>query len=83
MFAQAYWQKAGGLLVSKCGMGVHSTIENIISFPKAWTILEDDIRRCQIRRFPYGIIYSQHGEVIFILAVMHLHRDPEYWKDRV
>lgn len=62
---------------------VHSTIGNILSFPKAWPILEDDIRRCLIRRFPYGIVYSQDGDVIFILAVMHLHRDPDYWKDRL
>ncbi|MCK8604429.1 type II toxin-antitoxin system RelE/ParE family toxin [Desulfoferrobacter suflitae] len=62
---------------------VHSTIENIRSFPDAWSILEDDIRRCQIRRFPYGIVYSKQDDVIFILAVMHLHRDPEYWKNRV
>jgi hypothetical protein len=62
---------------------VHSTIENILSFPNAWTILEDNIRRCQIRRFPYGIVYFQDGDVIFILAVMHLHRDPDYWKNRV
>jgi len=62
---------------------VHSTLENILSFPKAWPILEEDIRRCQIRRFPYGIIYAVDEEVLFILAVMHLHRDPEYWKDRL
>ena len=62
---------------------VHSTIENILSFPKAWPILEEDIRRCLTRRFPYGIVYSQDGDVIFILAVMHLHRDPDYWKDRL
>ena len=61
---------------------VHSTIDNILSYPSAWAALEDDIRRCQIRRFPYGIIYSLHGDFIFILAVMHLHRDPGYWKDR-
>ena len=61
---------------------VHATIDNIHSFPSAWAALEDDIRRCQIRRFPYGIIYSLHGDFIFILAVMHLHRDPEGWKDR-
>lgn len=61
---------------------VHSTIENILSFPTAWAALEDDIRRCQIRRFPYGIIYSLDGDFVFILAVMHLHRAPEYWKDR-
>jgi hypothetical protein len=73
----------------KLGLGyefaieVHSTIENILSYPNAWTILEDDIRRCQVRRFPYGIVYSQDGDVIFVLAVMHLHRDPDYWKNRV
>jgi plasmid stabilization system protein ParE len=78
-----YYEDCGPGLGYDFAVEVHSTIENIIGFPKAWTILEDDIRRCQIRRFPYGIIYSQDGEVIFILAVMHLHRDPEYWKDRV
>ena len=62
---------------------VHSTLENILSFPKAWPILEDDIRRCQTRRFPYGIIYAVNEDVIFVLAVMHLHRDPEYWKNRL
>ena len=62
---------------------VHFTIENILSFPKAWMALGDDIRRCQVRRFPYGIVYAQDGNCIFILAVMHLHRDPDYWKGRV
>lgn len=62
---------------------VHSTLENILSFPKAWPILKDDIRRCQTRRFPYGIIYAVNEDVIFVLAVMHLHRGPEYWKNRL
>jgi plasmid stabilization system protein ParE len=62
---------------------VHSAIQNILSFPRAWTVLEDDIRRCQVRRFPYGILYAQEGDDIFIVAVMHLHRDPDYWRDRV
>ena len=59
---------------------VHSTLENILSFPKAWPILEDDIRRCQTRRFPYGIIYAVNEDVIFVLAVMHLHRTPNTGK---
>ena len=62
---------------------VHSTIENILSFPEAWPILEGDIRRCQTRRFPYGIIYVITEDILFVLAVMHLHRDPEYWKERL
>jgi toxin ParE1/3/4 len=61
---------------------VHFTIQNILSFPNAWPILEEGIRRCQIRRFPYGLIYSEHENIIYILAVMHLHRRPGYWQDR-
>jgi len=61
---------------------VHSAIESILSFPRAWPILEGDIRRCQTARFPYGVIYCQEGDAVFILAVMHLHRDPDYWKTR-
>ena len=62
---------------------VYSAIEMILNFPNAWTILEDEIRRCLIRRFPYGLLYAIDEDRIFILAVMHLHRDPEYWKNRV
>jgi len=62
---------------------VHTTLENILSFPRAWPILEDDIRRCLTQRFPYGIIYEIDRDLVFILAVMHLHRDPDYWEDRL
>ncbi|RPI73192.1 MAG: type II toxin-antitoxin system RelE/ParE family toxin [Desulfobacteraceae bacterium] len=62
---------------------VYSAIEKILAFPNAWTILEDEIRRCLIRRFPYGLIYVIDKDRILFLAVMHLHRDPEYWKNRV
>lgn len=40
------------------------------------------IRRCQMRRFPYGIIYEPAASEIIIIAVAHLHREPEYWRLR-
>lgn len=61
---------------------VYSAIERIVTFPEAWTILEEDIRRCLVRRFPYGVLYSIESNGIFIIAVMHLHREPGYWKAR-
>lgn len=61
---------------------VHATIQNIVSYPTAWPIVEEDIRRCLVNRFPYGIIYSIERDGIFILAVMHQHRHPDYWKNR-
>jgi toxin ParE1/3/4 len=44
--------------------------------------MEQGVRRCLLNRFPYGIIYSPESDVIFILAIMNLHRHPDYWKNR-
>ena len=61
---------------------VYSTIQNITIYPLAWPVIEDDIHRCIVNRFPYGILYSIEKDVIIILAVMHLRRNPKYWKHR-
>ena len=77
-----YYEEREAGLGADFAIEVHSTIESVLNFPNAWPILEDDIRRRQTRCFPYGIIYSHDEVVIFILAVMYLHRYPKYWKDR-
>jgi len=61
---------------------VFAAIQNIILYPTAWPVLEGEARRCLINRFPYGIVYSLEQNEIIILAVMHLRRRPDYWKNR-
>jgi len=61
---------------------VFATIQNILIYPTAWPVIEEGVRRCLVHRFPYGVIYSIEQEEILILAVMHLHRHPGYWKNR-
>ena len=61
---------------------VYSTIKRSVEFPKAWAVIEEDVRRSLVRRFPYGILYSEEQDGIFIIAVMNLHRKPGYWKRR-
>jgi hypothetical protein len=61
---------------------VYSTIQRSVAFPKAWAVLEGEVRRSLVRRFPYGVLYSEEPEGLFIVAVMNLHRDPYSWKDR-
>jgi plasmid stabilization system protein ParE len=39
-------------------------------------------RRVNLRVFPYYIAYMQIGETVWILAIAHAHREPEYWIDR-
>ena len=61
---------------------VLSAIERAVEFPRAWSALEGDVRRSLVRRFPYGILYSEEEAGIFVVAVMSLHREPDYWKNR-
>ena len=61
---------------------VLASIQNVVNYPAAWPIMEEDIRRCLVNRFPYGIIYSIERDEILILAVMHLSRHPDYWRNR-
>jgi hypothetical protein len=63
---------------------VYSAVERASSYPEVWPVLDGDIRRCLIKRFPFAVLYSGRGnEGIYVVAVMHLHRDPDYWKSRL
>lgn len=61
---------------------IYRTIQNILSFPDAWTPLSANTKRCLTSRFPYGVIYQTSNEEIFIIAVMQLNREPGYWSGR-
>ena len=73
----------------KSGLGiefakeVYSTIYRIIQYPQAWFRLSKNTRRCLTNRFPYGVIYQILDNKIYIIAVMHLNRKPDYWKKRI
>jgi plasmid stabilization system protein ParE len=61
---------------------IDASIKLILAFPTAWTLLEGEIRRILIRRFPFGLLYISRDDEIYILAVMNLNRNPNYWKER-
>jgi toxin ParE2 len=60
-----------------------AAIDRIERFPQAWHRLGENTRRCRLRRFPYSLVYNDEPGKILVLAVAHLHRHPDYWKDRV
>jgi hypothetical protein len=62
---------------------VLSAAERVSRYPKAWHPLAEDVRRCRLNRFPYGLIYVVENGDILVLAVAHLHRQPGYWRDRL
>ena len=70
-------------LGEQCYCEIMAAVGRIAQGPRTWPVLEGDVRRCLTHRFPYGVLYSVEVDAIFIVAVMHLHQRPNYWRDRV
>lgn len=62
---------------------VERAVKSIEKSPDTWPILEGELRRRLIRRFPFGILYRIEPDEIVIVAVAHLRRRPGYWRGRV
>ena len=58
-------------------------IDRIARYPEAWHPLSINTRRCQTRRFPYGLIYTVLKDTVLIISVSNLHRKPNHWKERI
>lgn len=61
---------------------IHASIQRAVAMPMAWPAVDQDIRRVLANRFPYGVLYAPRGRSIYVLAVMHLRRQPDYWRER-
>ncbi len=61
---------------------IYEAIERIQSFPQAWQKMTSSTRRCLINRFPFGVIYTLKDDILIIVAVMHLSKKPNYWRNR-
>lgn len=58
-------------------------IQTIQDAPERWLIMEADVRRYLMPRFPFSIYYRVAGDELRILAFKHLSRHPDYWRERL
>jgi ParE toxin of type II toxin-antitoxin system, parDE len=70
-------------LVAEFALRVRDGLTRIEQYPEAWQLLGRPARRYRLSRFPYGLVYAPLASEIVVLAVMHLHRKPDYWKERL
>jgi len=61
---------------------VIETLEIISKFPQSFTQNSEHTRKAVLRKFPYNLIYSFLDNKIYIIAVAHQNRVPEYWINR-
>jgi plasmid stabilization system protein ParE len=51
--------------------------------PSVPPLRQGNYRRANLRTFPYYIPYIVYNDTLWILAVAHSHRKPEYWIGRI
>ncbi|MBQ9343645.1 MAG: type II toxin-antitoxin system RelE/ParE family toxin [Kiritimatiellae bacterium] len=81
--ARFYEQQASGL-----GERFLKTVETAVgqasAHPELYPVIHADaVRLCLVHLFPYAILFEALPEDIVALAVMHQHRRPGYWADRL
>ncbi|MBN2008221.1 type II toxin-antitoxin system RelE/ParE family toxin [candidate division KSB1 bacterium] len=81
--AIAYYNLQSPGLGEKFLADVMRTIELIAAYPEAWSRNTVHTRKARLKKFPYHLIYTIRINKIYILAVAHQHREPEYWIDRL
>lgn len=61
---------------------VRAVIDRLVEWPRSGVSEEGELRRTQLARFPFTIVYSVSPDRIDILAVMHQRQRPGYWRTR-
>jgi plasmid stabilization system protein ParE len=57
-------------------------IDAAAAHPHSFTIREHDLRRVNLKRFPYHFLFRITDDAVRILVVRHHHRDPSFGRRR-
>jgi plasmid stabilization system protein ParE len=77
-----YYERQVSGLGARFRAEIGDALKRLQHWPLAAPVERGDIRRLMLSRFPYKLLYSVETDCIYIIAVAHLHRAPEYWIER-
>jgi hypothetical protein len=61
---------------------IEMAIRRAMDDPLRYRIFEQDVRRVLVKVFPYAVLFTVEEDSILVVAVMHCHREPGYWRNR-
>jgi len=80
--AQFYENRTEGLGLDFT-LTVQRAYERLLGHPASGAPFGRLLKRVLVPKFPYGLLYRVEPDRIYIVAVMHLHRRPGYWRSRL
>ncbi len=77
--AVTYYQRMRPGLESEFRRELHAAIKRIAKNPLLFPIVEAQIQRCIVHRFPYSILFrTLDSDRIWVLAIRHHKRNPRF-----
>jgi toxin ParE2 len=77
-YARRSWSAAAGFVAA-----YESALSQIERMPYAWPPYRWNTRRFLLHRYPYHVVYWVDPDRVVVIAVAHMSRRPDYWRDRL
>ena len=58
-------------------------VVHLLEHPEMGAGVDESLRHFVLRKFPFSIVYALASDLIYIVAIAHGSREPEYWRLRV
>ena len=84
MAEAAAWYAVHGLELDAAFLDEVSRVIGMIrASPHRYPVVEGDIRRAVLKRFPYAVLFRAREDEVVVIACFHGRRDPEEWRRRL
>jgi plasmid stabilization system protein ParE len=81
--AQLYYAAADPELGLRFYDEMSALLIRVAEHPLRYKQFDPPARRLFARDFPYAMVYVPRPDIVWIIAVMHVRREPGYWKGRL
>jgi plasmid stabilization system protein ParE len=81
--ASDYYESCRSGLGGQFETAVQDAVRRLAQMPSAYPAHgHSGLRKCLVRRFPYTLYFLDRPTDVWIAAVAHQRRRPDYWKNR-
>lgn len=81
--AALYYGDIDNELGERFSSAAEAAVAMIKARPEMSRKFDGEARKVRLESFPYAVVYWLDDDTLRILSVMHLHREPGYWSDRL
>jgi plasmid stabilization system protein ParE len=80
--AVAWYGARSARVAARFEAAVEQELALIESNPDLFSKYDDEHRYAVLRRFPYSLVFQVQPDRVYVIAVAHAARAPDYWQGR-